>query len=204
MFPPRPTHLLHLLLREVIREGDTVLDATAGNGHDTVFLAGLVGESGNVVAIDIQALAIESTRRRLVENGLERRVELHQASHADLGRYVPRGNVSAAVFNLGYLPGSDHGVITRTETTLQALVAALDALQPDGVIAVVCYPGHDGGAEEAGQVERFLMNMPELRLAKYDLPATRLASPFLLVGSKKVAGPPASQDSGFAPVRDPD
>lgn len=38
--------------------GDTVIDATAGNGHDTVFLAQLVGRQGRVWAFDVQSSAL--------------------------------------------------------------------------------------------------------------------------------------------------
>ena len=64
LFPPRPTDLAHTILREAIRPGDTVIDATAGNGHDTVFLAEIVGSNGRVLAFDIQASAIEAARTR--------------------------------------------------------------------------------------------------------------------------------------------
>ncbi len=185
MFPPRPTHLLHLLLREVIHAGDVVMDATAGNGHDTLFLAEAVGDTGKVIAIDIQEAAIESTRRLLSENGYERRVELHQISHALLGNLVEKNHVAAIVFNLGYLPGADHEIITQAESTLQALTAAMEVLRENGVLAVVCYPGHEGGDAEARQVESYLSRHPNLRLAKYDLLSTQRASPFLLIASKK-------------------
>jgi methylase of polypeptide subunit release factors len=185
MFPPRPTHLLHLLLREVIREGDTVIDATAGNGHDTVFLAQAVGEMGKVIALDIQAAAIDSTRRKLKEKGLDLRVELFHVSHADLVSYEEKGKVSAVVFNLGYLPGADHEVMTEAASTLQALDGALELLHDEGVLAVVCYPGHAGGDVESQQVEAYLSGLLDIRLAKYDLLSTQRASPFLLIASKK-------------------
>jgi tRNA A58 N-methylase Trm61 len=185
MFPPRPTHLLHMLLREVIRAGDRVVDATAGNGHDTVFLAEAVGEKGKVISVDIQVAAIEATRQRVIEKQLEDRVELYQASHAEIGKWSEKGSVAAVVFNLGYLPGADHALITRTETTLLALEGALDVLKVGGVLAVICYPGHAGGDVEAEKVEGFLRMLENFRLAKYELLSTVRASPFLLIAMKK-------------------
>ena len=95
------------LLRAVQPE-DTVVDATMGNGHDTLFLAEQVGPGGHVYAFDIQPEAVESTRKLLEEHGLSDRVTLLCRSHADLAEAVPAG-VAAVVFNLGWLPGSrDH------------------------------------------------------------------------------------------------
>lgn len=185
MFPPRPTHLLHVLLDDIIQAGDTVIDATAGNGHDTVFLAEAVGEAGRVIAIDIQAEAISSTRRALEEKRLENRVELHEGSHAELAQYVAENSVTAVVFNLGYLPGADHAVVTQVDSTLQALAGSVCVLKEGGVLAVVCYPGHEGGDVESARVESFLRGLENFRLAKYELLSTQRASPFLLLACKK-------------------
>jgi hypothetical protein len=48
-------------------------------------------------------------------------------------------------FNLGYLPGGDKEIITRSETTLLALEAAKRILIPQGLISIVVYVGHPGG-----------------------------------------------------------
>ncbi len=188
MFLMCPTDLLQVLLRQVICNGDCVVDATAGNGHDTVFLAEAVGEAGKVIAIDIQAEAIEATRQRLKEALLESRVELYQASHADIGQYVAKGSVAVIVFNLGYLPGSDRELVTQSETTLLALAASVVALKKGGVLAVVCYPDHPGGDDEAAQVVGFLRSLEHFRLAKYELLSTHRASPFVLFAWKKSNG----------------
>ena len=185
MLPPYPTDLLHLLLREAIHAGDLVVDATAGNGHDTIFLAEAVGAEGKVVAIDLQAGAIESTRQRLLERGLESRAELHHASHAELGNFVSPETASAILFNLGYLPGFDHSVVTERDSTLAALVGSIAALKPGGVLAVVCYLGHVGGEAEAEAVENFLQGLESFRLAKYQPFSTRSSPPFLLLASKR-------------------
>lgn len=150
--PERPTARAHRELAAVIRAGDLVIDATAGNGHDTVFLAERVGEGGRVIAFDIQAEAIASTRVRLDAAGLVDRVTLVEGSHARISREAAPGSVAAVVFNLGYLPGSDHAVITRREETLSATEQALEVLRPGGLLAIVCYPGHPGGDEESAAV----------------------------------------------------
>lgn len=150
--PERPTARAHREVAAVLREGDLAVDATAGNGHDTVFLAGLVGATGKVIAFDVQEQAIASTRQRLAAAGLLERVELVHGSHALICEHAAAASAAAVMFNLGYLPGGDHEVITRTEETLQALEAAAGVLRPGGVLTIVCYPGHAGGDEESAAV----------------------------------------------------
>lgn len=184
--PPRPTEIAHIILSRMLREGDHAVDATAGNGHDTLFLAQLVGPDGMVYAFDIQAAAIESARQRLTEAGLGSQVAWHHASHEEIERLVPTGNIAAVVFNLGYLPGADHNATTRTDSTLAALRAANQCLRPGGILSVLCYPGHPAGAGEARAIEE---QWPEWayrgwRIARYGLPFTRSASPVLWIASK--------------------
>jgi len=150
--PERPTARAHREIAAVLSPGDTAIDATAGNGHDTVFLAKLVGDTGLIFAFDVQEQAIASTRERLAQEGLLERVKLVHGSHAALHAYAAPGSVAAVMFNLGYLPGGDHTVITRTAETLQALGEALHALKPGGVLTIVCYPGHEGGDQESAAV----------------------------------------------------
>lgn len=150
--PERPTAQAHREVAAVLRAGEWAVDATAGNGHDTVFLAERVGPTGQVLAFDIQAAAIEAARARLAALGLAERVVLVHGSHGDLSQHVAPGGVGAVMFNLGYFPGGDHAVITRRAETLRALDAALRSLRPGGILTVVCYPGHPGGEEESEAV----------------------------------------------------
>lgn len=145
-------HLAHLLLAEAVGPGGTAIDATAGNGYDTLFLARQVGPQGKVYAIDIQAEALKKTALLLNKAGVLDRVILLQNSHEDIGRLVP-GPVDAVIFNLGYLPGGDHNLITTGETTAKALKSSLKMLKPGGRIGLVLYTGHPGGQEEFAVVE---------------------------------------------------
>jgi SAM-dependent methyltransferase len=147
-----PVPLSHLILRHYLREGDLGVDATCGNGHDTLLLAELVGSAGRVWAFDIQEQAINQTARRLADAGLAERVELLLGGHETLAEHVS-GELGAVVFNLGYLPGGDQAIITRPETTLAAFGQALGLLRPGGILAVSVYPGHDGGASERRTVD---------------------------------------------------
>lgn len=145
------TELAHKIVRRVVKAGDLVVDATAGNGHDTVFLAGLLLEKGKVIAIDIQPEAIRSTTEKARALLMGERVSIHQESHAKLGERMQgsEGTVAAVMFNLGYLPGGDKTVITEPGSTRQALKAAVNLLRPQGVVTVIAYRGHDGGRDEA-------------------------------------------------------
>lgn len=139
--------LSHLLLRERVRAGDRVVDATCGNGNDTLLLAKLVGPTGRVWGFDLQERALDATRKLLEAEGCLAQAELVRAGHERLGEYVTEP-LAAVVFNLGYLPGGDKAVVTRPVTTLRALNGALDLLFPGGILLVAIYTGHDGATEE--------------------------------------------------------
>jgi len=155
----RLTEKVHHILTNHLKEGDRAIDATAGNGYDTLFLAGQVGPSGKVIAIDIQDCAIRSTRERLESAGLIDRVRLVTEDHAISLRKLmvdDHEKVAAITFNLGYLPGSDKSIQTRAESTEEALAASILLLTPGGYLCVTAYRGHSGGAVEAETVEAFM------------------------------------------------
>ena len=146
-----PVPLTHMLMQRFVQAGCLAIDATCGNGKDTLQLAGLVGDSGHVWAFDIQQEALHRTAARLEEAGLAARVTLVHQGHEQLGRVV-ESQVGMVVFNLGWLPGAPREIATTAETTLQALEAALAALIPGGVLLITCYPGHAGGDDETDAV----------------------------------------------------
>ena len=142
-----------------MQEGDQAIDATAGNGYDTLFLAEQVGPSGKITAIDIQDSAIQSTREKLESAGLINRVRLVSEDHATALRELIASNVgkiAAITFNLGYLPGSDKSIQTSAESTDVALAASIQLLSPGGYLCVTAYRGHSGGSAEAQTVESFM------------------------------------------------
>lgn len=144
----------HTALAEVVRPGDVVVDATAGNGHDTVALARLVGPNGRVYAFDIQPVALTRTADRLKEAAFDN-VTLLLHDHAELRDALPsehHGHLAAVVFNLGYLPRADKQVVTHPDTTLPALRAAVELLRPGGLLSVLGYQGHATGGDEVAAV----------------------------------------------------
>ncbi len=191
MFPPRPTELAHRLLRGAIREGDLVIDATAGNGHDTEFLAECAGAAGRVIAFDVQAGAIEAARRRIGDSGYASRVEFHEACHSRIGEHAAIGTVAAVMFNLGYLPGGNHGITTERAATLRALESAAGVIKPGGVLSVVCYPGHEAGEDEASATESWMTGLTACgwRVAKFAMLGTLNPAPFLLIARKPGGSP---------------
>ena len=142
-------------LRQVVHPGDTVVDATLGNGHDACLLAELVGESGRVVGFDVQPEAVARTQKALAEANLLARCELRACGHERMADYVS-APVRAVVFNLGWLPGGDKSVTTRWETTRQAVSGALSLLLPGGICTICAYPGHAAGDEERAALTDFL------------------------------------------------
>ena len=152
------TQQVHALLESVLIDGETVIDATAGNGHDTLFLARTVGPKGHVYAFDRQQQALENTRERLESNGFNN-FTLLKHSHAKMENHIPKqhhGKVGAITFNLGYLPGSDKTIRTESQSTLQAIQSGLQVLRPQGILTLIAYTGHPGGADEANEVCDFL------------------------------------------------
>jgi predicted methyltransferase len=139
------------LLEKTVKSGNIVVDATLGNGHDAVYLAGLVGENGRVYGFDVQEEAIQSSQQRLLQHRMSEWVTLFHEGHENLLDKIPaehHGKVTGAIFNLGYLPGGDKTIVTKPETTIAAIDQLLEMMAYEGIIILVIYHGHPGGAEE--------------------------------------------------------
>ena len=177
----RATELAHVLIRRTVKPGDRVVDATVGNGHDTLMLADLVGPSGYVHGFDVQKAALDATAQRI--DGRPQ-VTLVHAGHETLAEHIPAGDagcLAAVMFNLGYLPGAPRDIVTQAETTCAALEHSLDRLAPGGLVTLVLYPGHPGGAEEAAAVRSFAERLPEeFAVSHYARINTRQPAPELL------------------------
>jgi hypothetical protein len=149
-----PLALIHTIVREHLKTGGAAIDATAGRGYDTAFLAEIVGERGDVLAMDIQPQAIESTRALLAERGLSAQVV--EDSHANMARYRAPSSQDCIMFNLGYLPKGDHSVFTHFESTRAAIMAGLSLLRVGGLMTIGIYYGGDSGYEERDALLPFL------------------------------------------------
>lgn len=145
----------HKLFREHIGKGAVVVDATAGNGLDSLFLAELVGDKGRVYSFDIQKKAVQNTEKRLSEKKFLDRVKIIEDSHAKLEKYICEKEIDGMIFNLGYLPGGNREIVTESRTTLTALEKGLELLKRGGIIVLVIYTGHSGGREELDAILEF-------------------------------------------------
>jgi predicted methyltransferase len=151
-------YISHELVSKVIQPGDMVVDATMGNGNDTLFLADLVGERGKVFAFDIQQEALNNTKKRLSEAGFLDRTELILEGHQNMEKFVTRG-IKAVMFNLGYLPKGNHNIGTRAETTIAAIEKSLELLCKEGIIMLVIYYGGDSGFGEKNAVMDYIKTL---------------------------------------------
>jgi predicted methyltransferase len=148
----------HNKIKEKLPQGGFAIDATVGNGHDTVFLAEQVGKDGVVYGFDIQQAALDKTRVKLEQAQLADSAHLFLASHEHLADYVAqehKGCVHAAMFNLGYLAGADKSIITQVRSTLKAVQSSLKLLAPNSILTIIAYPGHPGGQQETEAIANF-------------------------------------------------
>ncbi|MBQ4464982.1 MAG: class I SAM-dependent methyltransferase [Oscillospiraceae bacterium] len=148
--------IIHHVLELYVQEGDFCIDATAGRGKDTLFLANLVGKTGQVTAFDIQEDAVNSTNALLTEHGVNGYAKAILDSHANMANYAQEGTVSAITFNFGWLPGGDHNVFTRPESSIRAIEEGLKLLKPDGIMTLILYYGRETGFEERDALLEFL------------------------------------------------
>lgn len=173
-----------MLIAERLLPGETAVDATAGNGNDTEFLAQTVGSGGHVYAFDIQQQALDATKKRLGD--LSDRATLILDSHANVSQHV-KGEIGGAMFNLGYLPYSDdQSIITTPDSTIAALDALLGMLKKTGIITISVYDGHEGGSEERDALLAYVksLHQGDIHAARYELLNQRQNPPFLIAIEK--------------------
>ncbi|MCA1011030.1 tRNA (mnm(5)s(2)U34)-methyltransferase [Halobacillus halophilus] len=182
-------HYAHSLMENVITDGDIAVDATCGNGHDTLFLTGLVGEKGHVYGFDVQEQAITKTEERLKKHLVEERVTLVQDSHSQLTKYISpvhQSQIKGAIFNLGYLPGSDKTIVTKPAETISSIEQLLSFLPQGGMIVLVIYYGHAGGKEEKDALTEYVSSLDQksFRVLQYGFINQRNTPPFIIAIEK--------------------
>ena len=178
------------LLEQAITPGDVVVDATLGNGHDTLFLAKLVGATGKVYGFDIQAQAIKATNTRLANQELIERVSLFRKGHEQMKESIPaeeHGKITGAIFNLGYLPGGDKSIVTRSQSTISAVEQLLEIMSPEGIIVLVIYHGHEEGAVERDDLLTYCQQIDQTKahVLQYQFINQANQPPFIIAIEKK-------------------
>lgn len=149
------------MVAKAVSPGDTVIDATCGKGRDTLLLAEMVGPNGRVFSFDIQEAAV-STTRNLVDSKNYKNVKVIKDSHSNMDEYVDKP-VSCVMFNLGYLPGSDHTTQTKSATTITAIEKSMELLGSGGLISIVIYHGGDTGYDERDAVLSYCSTIDQSR-----------------------------------------
>ena len=149
---------VHNLIDSYIKENDIVIDATIGNGNDTLYLSKTV-ESGKVFGFDIQDKAIKNTKE-LLDNNNCHNYKLFLSSHNKMSSILSDylGKVSLVLFNLGYLPNGDKNITTNYETTIEAIEESFKLIHKMGMILVVIYPGHENGFIESQKIHEYINN----------------------------------------------
>ncbi len=168
-----------------LKAGDTAVDFTMGNGHDTEFLSKIVGEKGRVFAFDIQTAAVASTAENLKKAECPENYTLINASHHRVLEFV-EGKIKAGMFNLGYLPGGDKNITTMRETTMPAIEAAISLLDRDAILCIAVYPGHEEGDLEGKMIFEYLSSLDRF---KYSVAQIKIinspTSPYFMIVETK-------------------
>lgn len=146
-------------IEEQVKPGDFCIDATMGNGNDTLLLSRLCGESGQVLAFDIQEQALNHTRERLQKAAAPENYTLLLESHSHMRQYARPETVSCIVFNLGYLPGGDHSKATKSNTSITAMEQGLFLLKKGGLLSLCIYSGGDSGFQERDDILTWLKQL---------------------------------------------
>lgn len=157
----RQTSFIKACIQDVLKPGDSAIDATVGTGEDTVFLAECVGSGGRVYGFDIQQGAIDEAKKRAEQQGVSEQITWFCDGHEHMDRYhdiVCNPRIGAVTFNLGYWPDGDHSTTTQPETTLEALEQSVALLRSDGILTICAY-SHLTGQAEKEKIEAWIQNL---------------------------------------------
>ena len=163
-------NIIHRIIEEKVQPGDICIDATAGRGNDTLFLAKLVGVTGHVTAFDIQQDAVDSTRALLEANGMSDRADVLLKSHSEMDEVCEEGTVSCITFNFGWLPKGDHNIFTNKSTSIPAIEKGMKLLKSGGIMTLIIYYGRETGVEERDALLEYLPTIDSGRYTVIEMP----------------------------------
>ena len=153
----------HRFIQRHLPRGGFAIDATAGNGGDTLLLCETVGKEGRVLAMDIQPQAVENTQKLLAEKGWQENAQVVLDSHANLLQYTQPESADCVVFNFGWLPGGSHEIFTQKESSLEAIRQGLECLKPGGIMSLCVYYGRNNGYEERDAILDYVRGLDHRR-----------------------------------------
>jgi hypothetical protein len=169
--------LMKDFISNLSKEEIICVDATLGNGNDSLYLAQLLNNHGHVYSYDIQEQALCNSSILFKENNITN-VTMKLKSH----EYIEEENIDLVIFNLGYLPGSDKSIQTNKDTTIKALNNLLPKMNKENMLIIIClYVGHNEGMLESLLVDQFVKDLSpsEFLVTKYQN-YNRPSSPFIL------------------------
>lgn len=176
--------------QKVLQEGDWAIDATCGNGKDSVKLAKLLTQTGGLISLDIQEKALENANQLFLSQlTTEERSRIHLfcSSHETVPEMAESKPIRLIVYNLGYLPGGDKQLTTLTETTLISIKKSLTTISTKGLLSITCYPGHPEGAKEQKELIHFATTLKsDVWNIIHHIWPNRPKSPSLLIIQKKI------------------
>ncbi len=162
--------IINRVIDETVNEGDICIDATAGRGNDTLHLCKLVGDSGHVIAFDVQQDAVDSTKSILEANGVAHRADVLLKSHSEMDELLEEDSVSLITFNFGWLPKGDHNIFTHKETSIAAIEKGLRLLKNGGIMTLIIYYGRETGFEERDALLEFLPTLDNRKYTVIEMP----------------------------------
>lgn len=155
---PEHLQIAHCYWKEIIAHFDNIIDATCGNGKDSLFLASLL-TSGRLFCYDIQNQAIENTKKLFLEKNLKiDSITMLEKSHENFSEIPPSFPIKLITYNLGYLPGGDKSITTQASSTLKSLNQAINIVIPSGAISITCY-SHKEGEQEKEAIYSFISEL---------------------------------------------
>lgn len=151
----KATSVVQVIMDAKLNKNSIVVDATLGNGNDLLSMIEKVGGNIEAYGFDIQKTAIEKTKNKLEMLEIDKdNIYIINDGHENMDKYI-KSKIDFVIFNLGYLPCSDHSISTRPNTTIEAINKAMQLLNTGGVICICLYPGYAEGMKEKNKVIEF-------------------------------------------------
>ncbi|MDQ0160908.1 class I SAM-dependent methyltransferase [Alkalibacillus salilacus] len=179
----------HQWISDTLKSGDIAVDATLGNGHDSVALSKEVGSNGLIYSFDIQQSAIDQAQSLFTQSNINNITSIKLGHEQAKDYLIEQGitSIGGVIFNLGFLPGGDESITTQADSTIQAIEGLFELLMPHRMIVIVIYPGHDSGQIEKDLLIQHLQNQPAAKMdvAMYHMVNRSNKAPFVVGLYKK-------------------